>query len=376
MIWPYGIWPGLTCVIVEIETDEGLVGIGESAVLFKPVEAIIAHLRAFESYLVDEDPFDVERISKKLRLLGGWQYSRVYGNYALSGVDTALWDIKGKACGRPLYKLLGGAVREQIPVIKYLIKDAPEVMAQVARDAVTDGYETLYMKFTTIPELIDAIVAVREAVGYQPKLRIDFNQTLSPGYAVKLISDLEKYNIEFIEQPVLADDLDGLKYVRDSVRVPIAADEACHNLYDTFQVIKKGAADIIHVDPRTHDGILDAKKAAGIAEAAGLPVVLHSTTEAGIAQSMFLHVAASTPNFILANQSIYDNLADDYIRPGALRIKQGYMSVPQGPGVGVELDPEKVGKYHELFKEFGTYTTFGLKTEELPKASLRVLPSY
>ena len=375
MVWPYGVWPGVTVVIVELEANNGLVGIGESSPMQRPVEAALGILEAAKPYVVGEDPFNTERIAKKLHHLAGWHYARGYGNRVLSGIDTALWDLMGKACGQPLYKLLGGAIRKRIHIRKYILKDAPEVMAEEGRKAVAEGYDTLNLKYTTIVEVREALEAIRAAVGPEPKLCIDFNQTLSPGFAVQFINSLRDYNLGFVEQPVSAANIESMAYVRRSVNVPIAGDESCQNLYDTFNVIRQEAADIIYVDPRSHDGILDAKKAAGMAEAAGLPVIAHSAVEAGIAQAMFLHVIASTPNFILPNQSVYENLSDDYITE-PLVIEQGHMRVPEGPGVGVALDPDKVARYAEHYREVGSYTTFDIREEELPTIPLRLLPSY
>lgn len=376
LIWPFGTQPGISMVLVELITDEGLIGVGESSVIQRPAEATALLLESVKPHVLGEEPFNTERIAKKLHSLAGYQLARTFGNRALSGIDTALWDLAGKICGQPLYKLLGGAIRKDIPVIKVILDDTPQVMAQVAREAVAAGFDVLYVKYTTIPALLERLEAIRDAVGDVPKLRIDFNQTLSVGFAVKFINrELAKYNIEFIEQPVPAQNLEGMAHLRRSVDVPIAADESCQNMYDAFNVIRREAADIIHINPRMHDNLWDVKKTAGIAEAAGLPVVAQSLVEAGAAQALFLHVIASTPNFILANQCVYDNLADDYITERFV-IEQGHMRVPEGAGLGITLDPDKVERYAEHFREVGTYSVFSTRPEDLPTIPLRGIPSY
>jgi L-alanine-DL-glutamate epimerase-like enolase superfamily enzyme len=360
--------------LIELETDQGLVGIGESSVMHRPAEATLALLDAVRDYIVGEDPFQTERIAKKLHSLGGWHFSRGFGNRFLSGIEMALWDLVGKACQQPLYKLLGGAFRKEIPVIKVLLEDRPEVMADVAREAVEAGYETLYLKYTSIDALMERLEAIRRAVGDGPQLRIDFNATLSPGFAIHFINrELAAYNIEFIEQPVGAANLEGLAHVRRSVNVPIAADESCQNMYQAFNVIRHEAADIIHINPRMHDGLWDVKKTAGMAEAAGLPVVAQSLVEGGAAQALFLHVIASTSNFILANQCVYDNLADDYIET-RLPLAQGHMHLPEQPGLGVHLDRNKVEQFREHFHEAGTYSVFSTDPQVLPTIPVPTLP--
>jgi L-alanine-DL-glutamate epimerase-like enolase superfamily enzyme len=124
-----------------------------------------------------------------------------------------------------------------------------------------------------------------------------------------------------------------------------------------------------------HDSLWDVKKTAGMAEAAGLPVAAQSLVEGGAAQAMFLHVIACTPNFILANQCVYDNLADDYLTE-PLAIEGGHMQVPEGPGLGVTLDLEKVRQYAEYFQEVGTYSVFSTRPEDLPTIPVRTIPSY
>ena len=362
--------------LVELETDEGLTGIGESSVIHSPAEATLALLEAAKPYVIGEDPFHTERIAKKLHSLGGWHFSRAFGNRVLSGIEMALWDLVGKVCGLPLYKILGGAFREAIPIIKVLLEDTPEVMADDAREAVSDGYDTLYLKYTTIEALLERLAAIQSAVGSGPKLRIDFNATLSPGFAIRFINrELADYNIEFVEQPVAAANLEGLAYVRRSVDVPIAADESCQNMYEAFNVIRREAADIIHINPRMHDGLWDVKKTAGMAEAAGIPVVAQSLVEGGAAQALFLHVIAATPNFILANQCVYDNLADDYIEE-RLTIDRGHMMVPQEPGLGVTLDRDKVEQFAAHFREAGTYSVFSTEPQSLPTVPIPTLPRY
>ncbi|MBW2059605.1 MAG: mandelate racemase/muconate lactonizing enzyme family protein [Deltaproteobacteria bacterium] len=374
--WPYGRWDGITVAVVEIETDTGIVGIGESVCLQSPAESVKGYLDGAKPLLVGEDPFDTERIGRKLEGLGGWAFARHFAGYFLGGIDMALWDIIGKACGQPLYKLLGGKVRDRAACFKFIHHDEPRVMAADAEEAVAQGYGTIYCKYTTVDHLKEAIAAMREAIGDEPRLWVDFNGTLSPGFAVRFLREMERYRIDIAEQPVLPSNLDGMAYVRNSVSSQILAHESSWTLGEAMNVVKRGAADIISVEPRMTWGILATKKAAAIAEAAGMAVIMHSAAELGVATAAFLHVIASTPNFILANQCMYDWFDDDYIKGGKLRFEKGCLPVPHGPGLGVELDRDKMAQYNEKYKEVGSFPIFGARPEELPTAPTPLWPAY
>jgi L-alanine-DL-glutamate epimerase-like enolase superfamily enzyme len=374
--WPYGRWDGMTVVVIEIETDEGIVGLGESICFQSSAEAIKIFVDKTKPFLLGQDAFDTERIGKRIEGLGGWTFGRHFAGYALGGIDMALWDIIGKACNQPVYKLLGGKIRDKSECFKYIHHDEPEVMAAEAKEAVRQGYNTIYCKYTGIEHLKEAVEAIRGEIGDQPKLWVDFNGTLSPGFAVKFLKEMERYRIDIAEQPVLPSNLDGMAYVRNSVSSQILAHESSWTLYETLNVIKKGAADIISVEPRMTWGMMATKKAAAVAESAGMPVIMHSFAELGVAQAAFLHVIASTPNFILANQCMYDWYDDDYIKGGKLPFEGPFLRVPEGPGLGVELDREKMIQYNEKYKEVGMFSVFGLDPEGLRTAPPPLFPSY
>jgi L-alanine-DL-glutamate epimerase-like enolase superfamily enzyme len=375
--WPFGRWDGSTVVVIEIETDEGITGLGESLCLQNSAEAVELLIQGTRPLLIGQDPFDTEPIGKRIEGLGAWNpYGRYFAGYALGGIDMALWDIAGKACNQPVYKLLGGKIRDKAEGFKFIRHDKPEIMAAEAQAAVTQGYRTIYCKYTEIDHLESAIQAIREAIGDKPKLWVDFNQTLSPGFAVAFLKKMENLRIDIAEQPVLRSNLDGMAYVRNSVSTQILAHESCWTISDTLNVINKGAADIISAEPRMSWGLMATKKAAALAEAAGIPVVMHSSAELGIAQASFLHVIASTPNFILANQCMYDWFDDDYIKGGKLVFDGPFLTVPEAPGLGVELDRDKMLKYHKNYKKVGIYALSSLNTKDLRSAPPPLFPSY
>jgi L-alanine-DL-glutamate epimerase-like enolase superfamily enzyme len=374
--WPYGRWEGTTVVVIEIETDQGVIGLGESICIQGSAEAIKSFIDRSKPFLLEQDPFDTERIGKRIEGLGGWTFGRHFAGYALGGIDMALWDIIGKACNQPIYRLLGGKIRDKSEGFKFIHHDEPGIMASEAKEAVDKGYRAIYCKYTGIQHLREAIQAIRNAIGEAPKLWVDFNGTLSPGFAVEFLKEMERFRIDIAEQPVLPSNLDGMAYVRNSVSPQILAHESSWTLADTLNVIKKGAADIVSVEPRMTWGILATKKAAAVAESAGMPVLMHSFAELGVAQAAILHIIASTPNFIMANQCMYDWYDDDYIKGGKMTFEGAFLRVPEGPGLGVVLDREKMIQYHENYKKVGVYSVFGLEPEELRTAPPPLFPSF
>lgn len=373
--WNFGTKPGATSVLVEVETDEGVQGIGEAPCLFHPylpADVVQAFVEASRAYLVGEEPFDIERILARLYGTGAWHFARHAANWALGGIEMALWDIIGKACGQPLFRLLGGAIRKEIPFMYFIYRDHPEQMAEEAARARAEGFSTFYVKVgSDIREEISQLEAIRAAIGEEPNLRVDANEAWSPGAAVRNIKKLAKFDLEFVEQPVLSTDLEGMARVRQAAGVPICADQATRTATEVLNAIRHGAADVISFDPSDAGGILAAKKVAGITEAAGIPIFIHSNVELGVATAAHLHLAASTPNCTYANQTEYQFLKDDIIAGERLKLSGGSMKVPEGPGLGVTLNREKLEQYAEEYvkgKEAG---------EALARAGrITLLPNY
>jgi L-alanine-DL-glutamate epimerase-like enolase superfamily enzyme len=266
----------------------------------------------------------------------------------------ALWDLMGKATGRPLYKLLGGRVHQEARFICIVPLADPSRMAELARRAVDEGCHTLYVKYDGDEQpLIDRLAAIRAAVGDKPNLRLDFNQGLSPGFAVKFIRELERFGLEAVEQPCGEEDLAGLRYIRQSISTPVLSDESSKTFYHAYNTIKAEAADIIQIDPYTTDGLWGVRKACGIAEAAGLPVVFHCLGELGLNQMKLVHLAVSTPNATIDHQTLYDYNSDDVIAGGLLAFDHWTMKPSDRPGLGVELDQNRVARYAQIYHDQG-----------------------
>ncbi len=363
--WAWGKRLGATVLVIEVATDEGIVGLGES-VPFTDMPYAEKIIDSVKPLMLNEDPFDIESVMLKIAS-AGYQHT---ADLVIAGLEIALWDIIGKACGKPLHKLLGGSVRSKIPFAPWLWIKKPEEMAKLAKKFVAQGFETFYIKVALdAGKDLERVKAVRQAVGENIKIRVDANRGWTAGEAVKMIGRLEKYDLDFVEDPT---QFYSLKNVKEAVHTPVAAGENATTPYDVLQVINEKAADLIsHIDPDMQGGIMNSKKACAICEMAGMPVVAHTGTDLGIGTSSILHLVASTPNFLYANQTVYMYLVDDLCEEGAVKFEDGKMNVPTGPGLGIELDRRKVQKYAKLYRERGSLTAYaGVK----PKQFDKVLP--
>lgn len=323
------------CLILRLETDTGLVGWGETPEdwLTKTYEGTPEEM--LRKAAVGRDPFDLE----------AWYAENRLGSYLASGIEMAFWDLIGQATGQPLYKLLGGAVRKKIELAACMgIRPYAEAK-EIAKDYLDQGFTTLKTKAGRKPEEdLDMVRGIRDGVGDNLKLRIDPNQGYAPEVAFPLAKDLEKYNLEYFEQPMPAGCLAESARLRRQTTTPLGLNESITTTEVVLQCLELRAADVILPDTYQCGGILAVKKVAALCEAAGVPCVFHCAHDLGPKTAAMLHVVASTPNFSLANDCTYYGLTDDIISP-LFQIERGYLRVPEGPGLGVKVDEGKVKKY-------------------------------
>lgn len=323
------------CLIIRLETDNGLVGWGETPEdwLTKTYEGTPEdRLRA---QAVGRDPFDIE----------AWYAENSLGSYLASGVEMAMWDLIGQATRQPLYKLLGGAVRKKIELAACMgIRPYDEAKA-IARQYVEQGFTTMKTKAgRRAEEDLEMVRGIRDGVGDKLKLRIDPNQGYLPEVAFPLAKDLEKYNLEYFEQPMPQAYIGEAARLRRQTSTPIALNESVTTPEISLQILQLNAADVLLPDTYQCGGILGVKKVAALCEAARVPCVFHCAHDLGLKTAAMLHVVASTPNFPLANDCTYYGLVDDIITP-LHQIERGFMQVPEGPGLGVHVDEAKIAKF-------------------------------
>ncbi|RBM19142.1 mandelate racemase [Prauserella sp. PE36] len=375
-IWAFGRRRGQVSVLVEVETDEGVTGLGEAAA-YPSADIVLAVLRGIEPLVLGEDPFAVERLVRRIELVGTWHHVKATSP-AIAAVEMACWDLAGKVCGQPLVNLLGGRFRDRVECFYYVARREPEQVAAEARLAVKSGFSTCYLKVGSDDPHADVerVEALRDGAGPEARLRVDANEAWAPGTAVRVIGELARFGLELVEQPVSGRNLAEMAYVRSRIDVPLLANEASWTRFDQLAVIRAGAADALSVDNQLDGGLLNLKRSAGIAEAAGLPVVKHSLGELGVALAAAVHAIAATPNFTYANQAYGALLADDVtvgFGGGIDGYEGGRVPVPTAPGLGVTLDADRVARYAELYRAEGASFAF---TDPLALTRSHALPKF
>ena len=338
------------CDLVRVETDEGLVGIGEACPAYEFTgETLWTVADVIGEYLgpatVGRDPFDLEDIVRV------WERElwTVDNQAARAVVEMALWDLQGKALGRPLHDLIGGRCRDALPEVCAWGWDEPETLAARTREMRAEGITVFKIKVGDAPERDEQrVAAVREAAGREARITVDANQGwYDAKTAIRAVKLLEPYGIEFVEQPVRMDDLEAARRVRDTVDVPVALDESVRGPREALACAKAGACDIFVVKLMKTGGILNALKVNAIAEAAGISIMMGNMGEGSVGLAAHFHL-----NVALANATHCD--ADLPWRPNGLlhdigsgigqEVRDGVSWVlpPRGPGLGIQLDEESV----------------------------------
>ena len=322
---------GPASLLVEVATDDGISGWGEAKGEARPDLADLIR---------SERPFDIERILERLRVANVSRRQR-------SGVEMALWDIIGKASGQPVCDLLGGRYRTRVELCACQGINEPALSGEIAGLAVREwGFRTLKTKAGLDPEQDAAIIrAMRAAVGPDVALRPDANSAYSVERAKQLLPAYREAAVQYAEDPCQADDLQAWAALRREFAVPLALNMSIAALEDALRLVQhRDAADVWLPDPLEAGGMWEVKKVGALAQALGIKCGMHCSHDLGIKTAAVVHVAASTPSFTLACDSLYHALTDDVLTE-RLSIVEGAIAVPAAPGLGVEVDPEKVARY-------------------------------
>jgi L-alanine-DL-glutamate epimerase-like enolase superfamily enzyme len=265
----------------------------------------------------------------------------------------ALWDLVGKAAGQPVVNLFGGRVRDEVEYFYYLSRKSPEGMAADAKVGRDAGFRVFYLKACSADphDDIERVEAVHSAIGPDAGIRVDANEAWTPGAAIRILNEMARFGLELAEQPVTGRNLTEMAYLRSRLDVPLLANEASWTRWHHLEIIKQGAADVVSVDNQMDGGLANLKTGAAMLEVAGLPVLKHSLGELGVATYAGAHLLASIPNALYASQAYGSFLADDVIEGASpLPYRNGRLSVPDGPGLGVTLDAERVGTYADAYR--------------------------
>lgn len=336
---------------LKIETDEGIVGWGEP-VLEGRAHAVAAMVEELSDYLIGKDPRHIEDHWTVLYRGGFYRGGGIHMS-ALAGIDQALWDIKGKALGVSVSELLGGQVRNSIRVYSWIGGDRPSETAEAARKAVARGFTAVKMNGTEELQFIDTVdkverciqnvVAVREAVGPNVGIGVDFHGRVHKPMAKVLFKELEPYKLMFIEEPVLSENHEALKELAHLSSTPIALGERLYTRWDFKRILAEGYVDIIQPDPSHAGGITETRKIAAMAEAYDVALALHCPL-GPIALAANLQIDAGCYNAFIQEQSlgIHYNQANDLLdyvaNPEVFAYEDGMVTIPTGPGLGIEVN--------------------------------------
>jgi len=336
-------------VLVRIYDTDGVVGNGEVRVI-QPFHgettfSVIAAIRDFYApVMIGKDPFDLEAFWAKFdEVLPG-------NTNARAPIDYALYDLMGKRLSVPVYKLLGGLYWEKIPLESSIGLDTIDKMvAEAAGNAEKYGIRTFCLKVGPSErwrEDVKTFKAIREALGDEVSLGIDANEAYDTAVAVRAIRMMEDYGLAYAEQPVPAKDLEGMHRVRMAVSTPIVADEGAFTIQDAFRILKMEAADVICVKTFKPGGLCNSKKIASLAESCAARINIGGTAHgARIEAAVGAHLYAATRNIFPAGEFVMGITEEDPLVDNPFTVKDGCITVPDRPGLGMEIDEGAVKKY-------------------------------
>ena len=336
---------------VEIETDEGFTGWGE-AVLEGHCDAVLACVNEMSSYLIGADPARIEDISSLLYRAGFYRGGGVLMS-AIAGIDQALWDIKGKFFGAPVYELMGGKCRDNIRVYSWIGGDRPSDTGRMAKERMDAGFTAIKMNATEELQMIDTydkidavlerVAAIREACGKHFGIAIDFHGRVHKPMAKVLAKKLEEFDPMFIEEPVLCENMECFREIAASCNIPIATGERLFTKYDFKRLLQAGGVDIIQPDLSHAGGITEVKKIASMAEAYDVALAPHCPL-GPIALSACLNLDATCYNAVIQEQSIgihYNvgkSVLDYALNREDFTFRDGRIEMPKRPGLGIEVN--------------------------------------
>ena len=348
-----------TYCFVVIETDEGISGLGEAGITGREL-AVQGALEHFKPLLIGQDPFRIEHIWQVLFRGGFFPAQRIL-TAAMAAVDIALWDIKGKALGVPVYELLGGRVRDRVLTYNHNIGRSVEELVECCQRSVEEGWKVLRWGLAHRPghvlEPDDAVrtaivefEALRLALGDEVKLAIDVHTRLNLADALWLCQAVEQYRPYFIEDPLRVENAQTYRNLRNRTTAPLAAGEQYSSKWEFRQVIEEELVDYARVDLCVCGGITEAKKIAAMCETHYIDLAVHNPI-GPVATSAFLHLSLSVPNFAVQElpRKPGTSMPDLVLNQPAW--EDGYLLPPTAPGLGIELNTDALGKYPFVMEE-------------------------
>lgn len=341
-------------IFIKINTDEGISGWGE-LVSGTKTETVVAGAKEMCSKLIGKNPLEIERIWQRLHR-SFFRGGPINGT-VISGIEMALWDIKGKALNLPVYELLGGAVRDKIKVYSWIGGDRPSDVVAMAQERWDKGFRAVKMNATSEMHYVDSlekvnaavkrVASIREKFGNAMSIGIDFHGRVHKPMAKVLAKALEEYHPMFIEEPVLPENEEYFAQISNEVSTPIATGERLYTRWGFKNIFKQGAVDIVQPDISLCGGLLEERKIAAMAEAYDMAVAPHAPY-GPVALAATFQVDACTPNVFIQEQSLgihYNQGFDllDFVKNKEIfQYKDSFVDIPKGPGLGIEVDEDKI----------------------------------
>ena len=350
---------GKNICFVRIDTDEGIHGWGECYTQADRDVQVTAHIDMLKRYLIGRDPTNIKHFMQMVYDDFAGRRGAMDLWCAVSGLEHAMWDILGKISGQPVYKLLGGPVRSKIRVYANGWGgggwDSAD-LADRASQIVESGFTAL--KFDPIPgpwrtfvskdverQAVENVRAVRQAVGTDVDIRVEMHRRLAPRHAVKIARGIEEYEPFWYEEPVLAENIDALASAKQNINIPVVTGEELYTKFEFREVFEKQAADIINPDVCNVGGILELKEIAAMAEPYFVVVSPHNYNSTTLGLAATVNASATMPNFLITEYFVnFEELGKD-IATTPFEVENGYINLPESPGLGIDLDEESLAKY-------------------------------
>jgi L-Ala-D/L-Glu epimerase len=346
---------GVSDVLVKLTTDDGLVGWGE-ACCGADTASVEAALLAMTPFVVGRDPWNREAMRGDVFTHGLWQFQSGTGNFAWAGIDMALWDICGRACGQPIWRLLGGLQQPEATYFYYLARDTEESLRAQVDDGLETGFEVFYLKVgLDDAEDIAMVATVRDALGPGPLLRIDANGSWTIPQAVRNLRATDEYDIDFVEQPVRDHPIGQLAELRARIRTPVCANEGLWSEADAYARIRARDADVYCFSSYWVGSLGGFHRLAWLAEYEGLQVCKHTHGELGLAAAAGQHVILTLRNGVAGHQQTAYLMEHDVLTE-PIPISSGpRWGTIDGPGLGVDVDDDAVAEAATRYRVEGQY---------------------
>ena len=350
---------GKNLCFVRIDTDEGIHGWGECYTQADRDVQVTAHIDMLKRYLIGRDPTNIKHFMQMVYDDFAGRRGAMDLWCAVSGLEHAMWDILGKVSKQPVYKLLGGPVRSKIRVYANGWGgggwDSAD-LADRASQIVESGFTAL--KFDPIPgpwrtfvskdverQAVENVRAVRQAVGSDVDILVEMHRRLAPMHAVKIARGIEEYEPFWYEEPVLAENIDALASAKQNINIPVVTGEELYTKFEFREIFEKQAADIINPDVCNVGGILELKEIAAMAEPYFVVVSPHNYNSTTLGLAATVNASATMPNFLITEYFVnFEELGKD-IATTPFEVENGYINLPESPGLGIDLDEESLAKY-------------------------------